>query len=135
MTQRILYHPMSKAVCWYLALFLGGFLALPSLAAAAFLPSAAVDGSAVEAPSAGEEVLRALEEGILAERLADLGLSPEEAASRIGALTPEERQAVMADLDRLQVGGDGVGAVVGLAVLVLLVILIIKLLDKEIVIK
>ena len=55
--------------------------------------------------------------------------------ARLDSLSSEERLAVMADVEKLQTGGDGVGSLVSLAVLVLIIILIIKLMDKEITIK
>ena len=51
---------------------------------------------------------------------------------RLDGLTPEERQAVLTDIDEIQAGGNGV---VSLLLVVLLVVLILKLMDKEIVIK
>ena len=82
-----------------------------------------------------EGIQAALENEILKERLSALGLSSEEIRARLDTLSTEERLAVMADVEQLQAGGDGFGTLVSLAVLVLLVILIIKLMDKEITIK
>jgi len=65
-----------------------------------------------------------------------MGLASEEISRRLDSLSPEEHQAVLDQMEKIQAGGDGgVGSLVGLAVLVLLIVLIVKLLDKEIIIK
>lgn len=124
-------YPAVRLICWYLALTLSGLFILPATAQAAFIsPSegtlAEMDVDAIAA------VREALERGILTEKLTALGLSPDEIRTRLDALTPEERQAVLADVDQIQAGGDGL---VTLLLVVLLVILILKLMDKEITIK
>jgi hypothetical protein len=132
--RRVLALPVVKALCLYLVLVLSGIAALPTAAYAAFIsPSenvlAEMDVTSVEGIKA------ALENELLTERLAALGLSSEEIQARLDSLTAEERIAVMADVEKLQAGGDGVGSLVSLAVLVLIIILILKLLNKEITIK
>lgn len=132
--RRILALPLVKALSLYLVLVLSGIAALPTAAHAAFIsPSenvlAEMDVTSVEG------IRAALENELLTERLAALGLSSEEIQARLDSLTTEERFAVMADVENLQAGGDGISALVSLAVLVLIVILILKLMDKEITIK
>ena len=132
--RRILALPVVKALCLYLVLVLSGIAALPTAAHAAFIsPSETVladmDVTSIEGFRA------ALENDLLTERLEALGLSSEEIQARLDSLTDEERLAVMADVEKLQAGGDGVGSLVSLAILVLIIILIIKLMNKEIIIK
>jgi hypothetical protein len=132
--RRVLALPVVKALCLYLVLVLSGIAALPTAAHAAFISSSEnvlvdMDVTSVEGIKA------ALENELLTERLAALGLSSEEIQARLDSLNAEERLAVMADVESLQAGGDGVGGLVSLAVLVLIIILIIKLLNKEITIK
>ena len=124
-------YPAVRLICWYLALTLSGLFILPATAQAAFIsPSeGTLAGMDVDTLAAVRE---ALEKGILTEKLTALGLSPDEIRTRLDALTPEERQAVLADVDQIQAGGDGL---VTLLLVVLLVILILKLMDKEITIK
>lgn len=118
-------------ICWYLVLTLSGLFVLPATVEAAFIsPSeGALSGMDVDTLTTVRE---ALERGVLKEKLTFLGLSPEEIKARLDSLTPEERQAVMDDVDKIQAGGNGV---VTLLLVVLLVILIMKLMDKEITIK
>jgi hypothetical protein len=110
---------------------LSGLFILPASVQAAFISSseATVAGMDVDAVAT---VTEALENGVLTEKLAALGLAADEIKARLDALTPDERQAVMTDVDQIQAGGNGV---VTLLIVVLLVVLILKLLDKEIIIK
>lgn len=129
--RKILRYPAVRLICWYLAFTLSGLFILPAAAQAAFI-------SPSEGTLAGMDidnlatVREALENGILTEKLTALGLSADEITARLDALTPEERQAVLADADKIQAGGNGV---VSLLLVVLLVVLILKLMDKEIIIK
>jgi hypothetical protein len=111
--------------CWYLVFVLSGIVFLPGAVQAAFIPTTQGELAGTSGDLLAE-VRNALEDQLLAEKLTALGLSPEEVQARLDALTLEERQAVMADLEKVQAGGD----LVGIAVLVLLVVLILKLMDK-----
>jgi hypothetical protein len=52
------------------------------------------------------------------------GVNPEEAKARIDSLTDKEVAEIAARLDQLPAGGNGLGVIVGAAVLVFLVLLI-----------
>lgn len=129
--RKMLKNPAVRLVCWYLVLTFSGALLLPSAAQAAFLSPSRGDLAGMDdgALAAARE---ALEEGVLTERLSALGLSQDEIRQRLDSLTTEEREAVMADVERIQAGGNGVVTVL---LVVLLVILILKLLDKDVVIR
>ena len=128
---KMLYSPSVRLICWYLAFTLSGLFVLPATVHAAFIPSSeeVLTGMDVDTLAAVKE---ALEKGVLTEKLTALGLSPEEIVERVDGLTPEERQAVLDDVDKIQAGGNGVVTVL---IIVLLVVLILKLMDKEITIK
>jgi hypothetical protein len=57
-----------------------------------------------------------------------LGIDPEEATSRVGGLSDQEIQEIAGRLDELPAGQGAVGAIVGAAVLIFLVLLITDLL-------
>ena len=122
---KILRMPVVRMMCWYLVFTLSGILFLPSAVQAAFIPTAPGELTGMSSDLLAEARI-ALEDQLLAEKLTALGLSPEEVKARLDSLTLEERQAVMADLEKVQAGGS----LVGIAVLVLLVVLILKLMDK-----
>lgn len=56
--------------------------------------------------------------------LTALGIAPDEAAARVAALSDDEISQVAGRLSELPAGGDGLGTVVGAAVLIFIVLLI-----------
>ncbi|HAY38803.1 MAG TPA: hypothetical protein DCY53_05320 [Desulfobacteraceae bacterium] len=52
------------------------------------------------------------------------GVSPEEAKARIDSLTDEEIENIASRIDRLPAGGDGLGTIVGAALLIFIILLI-----------
>jgi hypothetical protein len=80
-------------------------------------------------------VRRALEEKVVAQKLRDYGVTPEEAKARIESLSDQDLHQLATATKGLPSGGDGLGALVTVLIIVLLVILILKLLNKEIVVK
>ena len=52
------------------------------------------------------------------------GVSPEEAKVRIDSLTDEEIENIASRIDRLPAGGDGLGTIVGAALLIFIILLI-----------
>ena len=129
--KKMLRYPAVRLICWYLAFTLSGFVILPATVQAGFISPS--EGALAEMDVDALATMReALEKGILTEKLTALGLSADEITARLDALTPDERQAVLADMEQIQAGGNGL---VSLLLVVLLVILILKLMDKEITIK
>lgn len=112
-------------------------LILAPAAEAAFAPTAVVDADG--RPLDRDEDLRAirgaLERRQVEQRLVDLGVDPAEARAKIDALSDDEIHAAADQVRALVPGGDGLGLVVGVLVIVLLVIVILKLLNKEIIIR
>ena len=58
------------------------------------------------------------------EQLVELGIDPSEARSRVDGLTDAEVKRIAGRLDRAPAGGDAVGAVIGAAVFIFVVLLI-----------
>jgi hypothetical protein len=52
------------------------------------------------------------------------GVNPEEAKIRVDSLTDQEIEKIVASIDRLPAGGDGLTAIVGTALIVFLVLLV-----------
>ncbi len=113
-----------------------GLVVAPA-AEAAFAPTVVRDaGGRVVDREADLALLRgALERRLVQQRLVDLGVDPEEAAARLDQLTDEELHAAADQMRALVPGGDGVGLVIGILLIVLLVIVILKLMNKEIIIR
>lgn len=110
-------------LCLTLAMaMLSGFV-LPSIAAAGFIRSTetASDGVVQE----DQSLLKTnLENMLIQERLEQLGLSTEEALERVGSLTPEEREAVVQQLEAIQAGGEGSVTMTWVTFLLLLILVI-----------
>jgi len=75
-----------------------------------------------------------LERKVVRQRLADLGLSPEEIQARLPQMTDEQIHAVASRIEGLQAGGDALGIVIGILLVVLIVIVILKLTDTKVVV-
>jgi len=52
------------------------------------------------------------------------GVNPEEAKARIDSLTDEEIENIVSGIDNLPAGGDGLGTIVGAALLIFIILLI-----------
>ncbi len=129
--KKMLRHPAVRLLCWYLALTVSGILMVPAAARASFVSPVQSTLSEMKGDLLAD-ARQALEDDYLTERLGALGLSGDEIKARLDSLSPEEREAVLADVGQIQTGGNGVVTVL---IVVLLVLLILKVMDKEIVIK
>ena len=92
-------------------------LSLP--AQAGMLPTAAV-----VANPAKERIMGFFERSDVRQQLATLGVNPADAKARVAALTDDEAARLAARVDSMPAGGDGIGALVGAAVLIFLVLLL-----------
>ena len=120
-----------RCLVWVLVAWMGGLAAVPAPAAAAPAPT----HLALAAPdrAAGLTTIQAfLERKVVHQRLADLGVSPEEIQARLPEMTDEQMHAVASRIEGLQAGGDGIGIVIGLLLVVLIIIIILKLTDTKI---
>ncbi|OPY69162.1 MAG: hypothetical protein A4E57_01367 [Syntrophorhabdaceae bacterium PtaU1.Bin034] len=79
-----------------------------------------------------EKIRIVLENKLVAQRLRDLGYSPEEAMTRLSQLTDEQVHNFAQKLDDLKVGGDGLGFVIAVLVIIILVIVILQLTGRRV---
>lgn len=103
--------------------------ALPRVSEAAPLPPARA--GAVEGDLEAVRVL--LEQKVARERLAALGLSPEEVRGLLDRLTPEERSELAARAAELGTGGDVVGIIAVAIILTMVVILVLELMGRRVI--
>lgn len=94
-------------------------MGLPLQAQAGMVPTAAVASS-----PAKERIIGLLERSDVRAQLATLGVNPADAKARVAALTDDEAAQLAARMDSMPAGGDGIGAVLGVAVLIFLVLLL-----------
>jgi len=80
-------------------------------------------------------VRRALEHRLVAQKLRDYGVAPAQVEDRLADLTDRDLHDLASVSKGLPSGSDGLGSLVTVLVIILLVIVILKLLNKQIVIK
>jgi hypothetical protein len=118
-----------------LACWMGVLGAFRAEALAGVIASHATDGASVQdAEMVKLQVF--LEQKIVLQTLSDYGVSAEEAMAKIRAMNDRELHRLAALTDKAAEGTDsGLGLLIGLAVLVILVIVILKLSNKQIIIR
>ncbi len=128
----------TKPLVIYLVFTLLMISTLSGPAEAMLLPAAQDDG-AVSASSPPfdraadlKKIQATLESRTLQQKLVDYGLSPEAAMAKVGSLSDEQVHQLASAMDSVQPGGDVVGAVAGLLIIALLVVLLIYLLEGRI---
>jgi hypothetical protein len=104
---------------------------------AALLPSAAAMASENIGPDRETSLKRiqaVLESKLIVQRLADLGLTQAEIASRLAQLSDQQLHEIATQLDAQQPGGDALGTVVVLLVIAILVVVLLQLTGHKIII-
>lgn len=126
---------LNARICWMVLVVFSCLSFFPGNGNASLVPSRLADGSSVSERAAQIETIRqALEQQVVAQRLADYGFTPAEVAARLPSLSDEQLHQLAGLSDTLGEGGV-LGFVIAVLVIVLLVIVILKVSDKEIIIK
>jgi len=77
-----------------------------------------------------------LENKIVVQKLIDYGVSPEEAMAKVRAMNTQDLHRLASLTDRVAAGADSaLGILIGIAILVILVLVILKLMHKDVVIR
>jgi len=106
--------------------------------AAAALTASQLSGTTAITSQRDADVLavqRALENRLVAQKLEDYGVAPAEVEARLASMSDEELHTLASATKGLPSGGDSVGLLISLLIVVLLVIVILKLMNKEIVVR
>lgn len=126
---------------WFLALamLMAGWMGvLGSLRGVAEAGVIASHGAA-QADLRGAEVAKVqafLERKVVLQKLVDYGVSPEEAMAKIRAMSDSDLHRLASLTDRVAAGADdGIGLLIGVAILIILIIIIMKLMNKEIIVR
>lgn len=118
------------------AIYLTVLMSSPAIAE---LIASAPSPSGTLSPIRGEEISRiqrALENRILVEKLNAYGLTAGEVRDKLRSMSDDQVHMLAQASNRLLEGGDdGLGIIIALLVIVLLFIVILKLMNKEIIIK
>lgn len=108
---------------------------VPSQSAAMFITPDA-GGSAFDSAEDMVKVRAFLESKIVQQRLADFGLTAEEVASRLHQFSPSQLHQMATNIDQIDYGGDSaLGVIISILVIAILVIVVLKLMNRQIVIK
>ena len=118
-----------------LVTWLSGIHAAPALAGLAPSRPSGVTGITSVRDADMLSVRRALEHKVVAQKLEDYGVSPKEAELRLASLSDEELHQLASATRGLPTGGDGAGALISVLIIILLVIVILKLLNKDIIVR
>ena len=77
-----------------------------------------------------------LERKVVLQKLVDYGVSPEEAMAKVRSMSGKDLHRLASLTDRVAEGADdALGILIGLAILVILVIVIMKLMNKRVVVR
>ncbi|MBE0606141.1 MAG: PA2779 family protein [Deltaproteobacteria bacterium] len=77
-----------------------------------------------------------LENKVVVQKLVDYGVSPAEAMAKVKAMSERDLHRLASMTDRAAAGTDSaLGFLIGLAILVILIIVIFKLMNKEVIIR
>ena len=127
---------LDPRLVWLVVLSFAVFVSAPPQAQAALVESRTADGQTLSQRAADLERVRAvLEEEIVVQRLADYGYSKEEAQAKIATASDAQLHQLASLSDNLAAGADGLGLLVTVLVIVLLVVLILKISDKQIIVR
>jgi hypothetical protein len=90
------------------------------------------------ASSRAEEIAKVqafLESKIVLQKLMDYGVSPDEAMAKVKSMSDSDLHRLASLTDKAAAGADSLGFLIGVAILIILIIVILKLMNKEIIVR
>jgi Family of unknown function (DUF6627) len=131
---------MVRKAGWFavVAVMMAGWMGV--LASVRGVAEAGVIASSIEdAGSRVEDMAKVqafLENKVVVQKLVDYGVSPLEATEKVRAMSAQDLHRLASLTDRAAAGtSDALGFLIGLAILIILIIVIMKLMNKEIVVR
>jgi len=131
---------MVRKAGWFavVAVMMAGWMGV--LGSVRGVAEAGVIASSIEdAGSRVEEMAKVqafLENKVVVQKLVDYGVSPAEAMAKVEAMSAQDLHRLASLTDRAAAGtSDALGFLIGLAILIILIIVILKLMNKEIVVR
>ncbi len=107
-------------------------LSFPSQGWAMFVPSA----QTVSVRKGDlNSIQKTLETTVIKQRLADFGLSSEEAYARISNLSDQQIHQFAANLDSIQAGADGVDALIFLLLVAIIVVVVLQVTGHRVIVR
>lgn len=106
-------------------------------AAAGLAPSRASGETGITSTRDADMVLaqRALEHKVVAQKLRDYGVTPADAQVRLASMSDKDLHTLASASKGLPSGGDSTGAIIGVLVVIILVIIVLRLMNREVVLR
>jgi hypothetical protein len=123
---------------WTALLVVMSMSAIHVAPAAAGLVSSRVSGTTGITTMRDADMLmaqRVLEHKVVAQKLRDYGMTPADAQARLATMSDEDLHTLASASKGLPSGGDGTGAIIGILVVVILVIVVLRLMNREVVVR
>ncbi len=118
-----LFRQMRQSIAVVVILSLTSFSIIAAPVQAAMIKTAEILKQNQNSP-AREIIILFLDRSEIRKHLEAWGVSAEEAKARVDSLTNQEIEKIAASIDRLPAGGDGLGVLVGTALIIFLVLLL-----------
>ena len=131
---------LGRSITFYLIVAMFVIASVPTQSAAMFISSDSAGVSAsnvvMDAVSDAAKVRTFLESKIVRQRLSDFGLTSEEISSRLNQMSADQLHRIASHIDQVDAGGDSaLGVIVSLLVIAILVIVVMKLMGRQVIIK
>lgn len=126
--------PFMRYVALYLAIAMF-IIGIAPRVDAGLAPSELIALSEMDRTADLEKIQKILETKAVSERLAQLGLAPDEIKKKIDQLSDQQIHQIALQLDELRVGGnDALGVIIALLVIVILVVVILQLTGHKVIV-
>jgi hypothetical protein len=122
-------------ICWTVLLAFSFLAMIPANGSASLVESRLSSGETLSLRTAQiEKIRQALEQEVVAQRLADYGLSPEEVSAKLPEMTDDQLHQLAGLSDSLAEGGI-LGLVIAVLLIVLLVVVILRVSNKQVIVR
>ena len=126
---------LNLAFGWLVLITFSSLALFPAQSRAALMESRLADGVLASERAAEVDTIRlTLEKEIVAQRLADYGISTAEVMAKLPTLSDEQIHQLAGLSDDLAAGG-ALGEVIAVLLIILLIVVILRLMDKKVIIK
>lgn len=125
---------LDKRICKFVLVFYFFVALIPSTGEASLIESRLSTGEQIsERAEKIESVRKALEHKVVAQRLADHGLSQDEVMARMNSLDDKQLHQLASLSD--EVGGGIGGVIIGVLLVALIIVVILKITDRRVVVQ
>ncbi len=125
--------PCVRCIAWYLAIAMF-IIGIAPKVDAGLVKSETVPLAYVDRAADLEKIQKILEMKAVSKRLVQLGFTHDEVEKRLSQLSDQQIHQIALQLDKLKVGGDGLGVIIALLVIAILVVILLQLTGHRVVI-